>query len=324
MVFARLMTGSWQTLAIAQTSLLAFMLAGPLYAESEAPSLDPTRVVAQQGAHQITVADVEAFVALIKQERGVAQNPDRTTLQGIAQMLLTNRILAREAEDLGLPDRPEVSRQMLAERERTLARMRMKEFMTSVPDADYATMAREDYLVNKEEYVKPEQVKVAHILVGFKGRSKEEARALAVDLRAQVLADPEKFASLAIENSNDISSRRKGGDLGWLYREQLEKPFADAAFALKEPGDISEVVETRYGYHIIRLDGRKPPAQIPFEEIEGKLLEKAKREYKLAKRQAYVDAIKESEDLRIDTEVIDALAARMNPPPEALEKGAKQ
>lgn len=319
MVFARLTGGPRRRLSVTLSSFLAFSLAGPLFAESAAPGFDATRVVAQKGEHQITVADVEAFVALIKQERGVTQNPDRNTLQGIAEMLLTNRILAREAQAMGLPERPAVARQLQAERERSLARMRMDEFMDAVPEADYAAMAREDYLANKAEYLKPEQVKVAHILIGFKGRTAGKARELAEELRARALEDPEQFAVLAAENSNDINSRRKGGDLGWVYRQQLEKPFADAAFALKEPGDISPVVETRYGYHIIRLDGRKAPAPIPFEEIEEQLLEKVEREYKLVKRKAYVDAIQASEDVTIDAEVIDGLAAEMNPPPAAVE-----
>ena len=81
--------------------------------------------------------------------------------------------------------------------------------------------------------------------------------------------DGEDFAELAKEFSEG-PSKDNGGDLGCFGRGQMVPPFEEAAFALGE-GEISDVVETQFGYHIIKLTGRKPERQIPFEEVEGQI-----------------------------------------------------
>ncbi|GEM_PF-905032 len=99
----------------------------------------------------------------------------------------------------------------------------------------------------------------AHILIAYTGalraqavtvRTKEEARQLAETLRTQA-TDAAVFSKLAQQHSDDPGSRPKGGDLGHFQRESMVKPFADAAFALA-PGQVSQVVETQFGFHVIR------------------------------------------------------------------------
>jgi len=102
-----------------------------------------------------------------------------------------------------------------------------------------------------------ETVEASHILISHKDaprarvtRTKEEARQLA----EQVLAEVKKggdFAELADKYSDDPGSKKRGGKLGAFSRRRMLKPFADAAFALK-PGEVSDLVETRFGYHIIQ------------------------------------------------------------------------
>jgi len=105
----------------------------------------------------------------------------------------------------------------------------------------------------------PLEVGARHILISFKGanhaapyitRTKEEARYLAVSLRERALGG-EDFGELAKENSDDRGSAAAGGDLGRFRREQMVPEFSDAAFAL-EPGGISEIVESQFGFHIIQ------------------------------------------------------------------------
>ncbi len=80
------------------------------------------------------------------------------------------------------------------------------------------------------------------------------------EFRAQVLAGKKDFETLAILYSDDPGSAEKGGNLGWIRRSDLVPEFAGAAFKLKKEGDISEVVKTDFGYHIIRFLGRKGEA----------------------------------------------------------------
>ena len=102
----------------------------------------------------------------------------------------------------------------------------------------------------------PGTVRASHILVAYQGsgvqgvtRTKEEAQNLAQDLLARVKAG-EKFEELAA-NYSDCPSSEQGGDLGFFPRDRMVKPFEDAAFVLT-PGAVSGVVETQFGYHIIK------------------------------------------------------------------------
>ena len=101
-----------------------------------------------------------------------------------------------------------------------------------------------------------EQIRASHVLIAFKGarggraeRSKEEAKKLAEQVRARAASGTD-FAKLASDHS-DGPTKSRGGDLGKFARGRMVKPFADAAFALK-PGGISNVVETPFGFHVIK------------------------------------------------------------------------
>ena len=120
---------------------------------------------------------------------------------------------------------------------------------------------RSDFVKAKEKEAeeKPEEVQASHILISYKGadradagisRSKEEAKAEAERIRKLIIDDGEDFAEMAKEHSDGPSSS-KGGDLGKFKFEVMAKPFSEAAFAL-EIDAVSEVVETGFGFHVIK------------------------------------------------------------------------
>ena len=110
-------------------------------------------------------------------------------------------------------------------------------------------------------YGQPETRRASHILIMADEKADAATHAAAKqkaeDVLKEVKAKPERFAELAKQHSQDPGSAANGGDLGFFKREAMVKPFADAAFGLK-PGEISGVVQSRFGYHIIRLDAVKP------------------------------------------------------------------
>lgn len=115
------------------------------------------------------------------------------------------------------------------------------------------------YDANMEQWRLDEQVNLRHILLSTEGKSgeqKQELRKKAEGLLAQLKSGAD-FAKLARENSTDQASAKEGGELGWIFRGQTEPAFEQAAFALK-PGGISDVVETVYGFHIIKSEGYEP------------------------------------------------------------------
>jgi peptidyl-prolyl cis-trans isomerase D len=140
----------------------------------------------------------------------------------------------------------------------------------SVPPADLQAY----YEQNKASFSEPEQRRASHILltVGEAGsaKDKEGARKLAQELLARLRAQPDDFAKLAQEYSKDSGSANNGGDLGLFGRKMMVKPFEDAAFSLKT-GEISEVVESEFGLHIIRVTEVKGGAVAPFDQVKEQI-----------------------------------------------------
>lgn len=119
-----------------------------------------------------------------------------------------------------------------------------------------------------------EERRVSHILItadaAAPAAERDKARAKAEKLLAEIKQSPDKFADLARKNSQDPGSAAKGGDLDFFARGAMVKPFEEAAFALKK-GDTSNVVETEFGFHILRLTDIKSPKQKTFEESRATL-----------------------------------------------------
>jgi peptidyl-prolyl cis-trans isomerase D len=117
-----------------------------------------------------------------------------------------------------------------------------------------------------------EERRASHILIEAAktapASDREKAKARADDLLAQVRKSPESFAELAKKNSQDSGSALKGGDLDFFARGAMVKPVEDAVFTMNK-GDISGVVESDFGYHIIKLTDVKKPVQRSFEELRG-------------------------------------------------------
>jgi peptidyl-prolyl cis-trans isomerase C len=106
------------------------------------------------------------------------------------------------------------------------------------------------------------EIRARHILVD----TKEQAEQV-----KQALDDGKEFAALAFEKSKDSASRLEGGDLGFFSRDSLVKPFADIAFAMKD-GETSDPVETRYGWHIIKVEGRRTAQAPDLEELRPSIV----------------------------------------------------
>jgi peptidyl-prolyl cis-trans isomerase D len=127
-----------------------------------------------------------------------------------------------------------------------------------------------------------EERRASHILVavpkGAPQAEKDKARAKAEELLAQAKKNPAGFAELAKKESQDPGSAPRGGDLDFFARGAMTKPFEDAVFAMKEKGEISGVVESDFGYHVIQLTDIKTPRQRSFEEVRAELETQLKRE----------------------------------------------
>ena len=140
----------------------------------------------------------------------------------------------------------------------------------TVSDADL----RSYYDQNAARYTQKDERRASHILVAADKDApkaeRDKAKAKAEGLLAELKKDPAKFAELASKNSDDPGSAAKGGDLDWFGRGQMVPPFEAAAFALK-PGETSGLVETDFGFHIIKLADVRGGGKKPFEEVRPEL-----------------------------------------------------
>ena len=135
------------------------------------------------------------------------------------------------------------------------------------------------YQRNPKDFIRPEQVKASHILIKVDSNATEaqnkNARMQLEMIQKRIKAG-EDFGALAPVHSHG-PSRNKRGDLGYFARRNMVKPFADAAFATR-PGEVSPVVETRFGYHLIKVFDNRPEGKVEYEEARSRIEQLLKRD----------------------------------------------
>ena len=161
---------------------------------------------------------------------------------------------------------------------RTAERVRAEYLVLSSADIAKQTVPSEEelkalYEARSSQFRVGEQRRASHILIqaGTSSTDRKAAREKAENLAAMLKKKPAAFAELARGSSQDTGSAEKGGDLGYFGRGMMVKPFEDAAFVLKE-GETSPIVESEFGFHIIRLTGVRGSTSRPFDEVRAELL----------------------------------------------------
>lgn len=252
-------------------SLCATLLLGGV---AQAQSVSPVLVTAEKAA--VSVADVQAEFRQAAPEQRSAMLGQADRLTGVAKSLLVRRLLAQQAEAQGLAAKPESTEALRIARETVLAEA-MVDQLAAAKLADTAAVeaqARAMYQANQKTFQLPERVHARHILILAKPSDPAEMAAAekkAGDLMAQLKSGAD-FAKLAEEHSGDYASAKRGGDLGLFARNDMVAEFTQAAFALKNPGDLAGPVRTAFGYHILQLIDKQPPGRRPFEEVRDQLL----------------------------------------------------
>ena len=187
-----------------------------------------------------------------------------------ASNMLVRRVLAQEALEAGLDKNPAVQAALAQARDRVLSDAKLAQLdEANKPAASLVeSYARTVYNANPKRFEAPEQVRVRHVLIRKDTeKAKGKAEALLESLKGG--AD---FEAVAKAQSEDKGSGARGGDLGLFARGRMVKPFEDVAFALQTPGQLSDVVETQFGFHVIQLLEKKPAGPRSFEEVKAALL----------------------------------------------------
>jgi peptidyl-prolyl cis-trans isomerase C len=201
----------------------------------------------------------------------------------VNSMLLYDQ-LAADAKEAGFDQQKVIMDRMQLAATKELGEAWLEHYITLQPTPDFEMLAYEYYQVHKDELKTAPTINVSHILISTKERSNESALELAKSLRQQINSDPSKFDSLVTEYSEDPSAPSNKGKFEGVKKGDMVPEFDHAAFLL-EPGQISEPVETGYGYHIIRLNAQNPAKTPGFESVKSKIIE--------SQRTSHVDRIKE-------------------------------
>lgn len=201
-------------------------------------------IIAQVGDDLITKDDIAQILSQIPAQF----KPRYATLQGrreLVDAMVSMKMLAWEARRRKINEREDMKVKIDYIIDQTLARALEEELRENIKIED-ATIEKY-YKENQDKYVTPAKVKARHILV----ESEDEAGGILAEIRAGG-----DFAELAGEKST-CPSAGKGGDLGWFERGKMDPAFEKAAFELKK-GEVSNVVKSSFGYHIIKVENIRP------------------------------------------------------------------
>ncbi|MBZ0258325.1 peptidylprolyl isomerase, partial [bacterium] len=206
----------------------------------------------------------EAFQAILKQ-RGATEEQVR---KEYADQLVLQKVLEQEVKEAGDPTEEDC-----------------KKF----------------YDENPKYFESPEQVKASHILLladeKTSDEDREKAKADLANIRKEIESGDISFADAAKKYSKGPSGPN-GGDLGWFGRGQMVKPFEETAFGMKK-GDMSQIVETKFGYHLIKLDDRREEGKQPYDEAKEKISAFLKNSETQENVQKYIESLEK--DAKIET-----------------------
>ncbi|RKY66796.1 MAG: hypothetical protein DRQ08_01915 [Candidatus Latescibacterota bacterium] len=251
------------------------------------------RVLATVGDKPITFEDLREAIARMSPR----QRPDTTTLEGwrkCLELTIDKELLVLEARSRGLEDDPEVL-EMLENEKR-------KFMLWELYDRAVRAKARERGEEEAFKFYKKrrmdESIRISQILVKTKSEAEEILKAL---------KKGRNFEDLAEEVSLHRRSAERGGDMGWLFRDQIPPEIAEVAFSL-DIGQIYGPVKTIFGYHIVKVTGRK---EVGFEEVRKGIEMRLMPELERRINKAYIDSLEELYHVECDREALGVLRERL-------------
>jgi len=263
----------------------------PASAKAAAEKREPTAadgvVIASYGGETFTEQTLrDELGRLNKRSRKALTDVDRRK-QFVENFILSD-LIYQEGRREGLDEDADIQKQ-LRDLERRLVIQKVMQEHQSAPVTDEEV--REYYETHADEF-KSDRVKASHILV----KEEEEAN----EIMAELQEDPSKFAELAEAHSIDKSNASRGGDLGYFGRGRMVKEFEEAAFVLDEDGQLSPIVKTRFGYHIIMRTEREDGTVKAFDDVKNQIRIRLINEKRRSNTQEFLEALKTTSNYHLD------------------------
>lgn len=229
----------------------------------------PATIAKGPAGVELTTADIEADAQRIPESMRSPFLAKQSSVDQMAKALYVRRAMAEKAKAAGIDKDPRIAAAIRIAADKVLSDAYLAKFNADHKPSEQQLEAQiqTTYKVKGDSMVVPAQVHVAHILVsGTDAKAEEKAAELLKQLKGG--AD---FATLAKENSADAGSAVKGGDLGELQKGRTVPEFENAAFALQKLGDLSGLVKSQFGYHIIKLLDKTPEHKMTYAEARPQL-----------------------------------------------------
>jgi peptidyl-prolyl cis-trans isomerase C len=287
-------------------------------APAPAQSSSADTVLAEIGPVKLYKSEYEAELLKLPAEirPGFANSAKR--ISDLLNRMMVQKVLAAQARDHKLADSPDYATRYRLEVDRVLAQLRIAEVEElagrefDARRAQFEARARELYLADRKKYEIPEQVSASHILFDLRKHSKDEALKLATEARAKVLAGAD-FNQLAKDTSDDPSAGANAGRLGFFSRAEMDPAFAESAFALQKPGDVSQPVLSQFGWHVIKLEQRRPGGVRSFDEVRETVIAEQRKKHVEEAREKVLAAIRADPGLKVNQQAVDALLIPSDP-----------
>lgn len=263
---------------------------------------------------EILVSNKKTSVSRLEFEVEISRVPDSdraeflasgSRISNVIEDILLTKTLAAEARELGLEKTRLMQTRIRLVTDKLLSNARWDHLEKEIIVPDMTVRAQEVYKLSPERFTSKETVHALHILINIKGRSKEEALKRAEEVRALALAG-KPFENLADEYSDDELSRAKKGDLGYISFDSVVKPFAEAAFALAA-GEVSKPVETKFGFHVIKVLDKKPGELRSFDSVKDEIVRELMEKYIKDAVVSHRIAIRTDSDMKINEDAIQRL-----------------
>ena len=279
------------------------------------------KVLAQVGKYKLTLKEFNDQIKSLPPQLQMAVQRNPQLKKQLLDRWVQLTLMAIEARKENLQAKPNVKKRI---EEMTNALLAQEYMMENISEKAKVTdqELKDYYDKHKSEFTQPEQVRARHILIkvpaGADKKKWEEARKKALEIRAKLLKG-ESFSKLAEKYSDDPGSKARGGDLGYFGKGRMVPEFEKAAFSLKK-GEISQPVKTTFGYHIIKVEDKKPARQRSFKEVEQQIRQKLLRQKQMKLRDELIAKLKKKFPVKVNEGLLDDSGTKSK---DSLHKGVK-
>jgi peptidyl-prolyl cis-trans isomerase C len=268
-----------------------------------AEELDMSSPLLTYGDQSMTLAEFDAYLQLAPgygQEK-LLKNESRL-FQVIENMYL-KRLLAQEAIDDGLLDNSLEKAKFNNAKVNYLSAARLRMLDEKITDSEVSVLAKEYYVAHPDEFLGDSYLHVSHIFIKHSKDQDMSALEYAKRVYKEISAGLD-FESAAAQYSQDPTVNDNKGDLGVLPYSAFVPEFLKAALALKSPGDISDVVQSSIGFHIIKLNEKVPPKSDDWEVVKGNVMEKMRAQITKRKKDTYIEGLRTKKSYHLDKHIL--------------------